>query len=131
MKWDKGIDAKYPIHIVDASYGPLTVGGFGSKMEVVLGPAAGMIRAGSPTRKGSLGSIMSALVKYDGPLAWVAAHLLNAELGGDGLDSKNLAPLTQTANKQHSGQELKVKRMCVVARQKMELNGGPSSLNFF
>ena len=125
MKWELGIDRKYPTQIVDATYGSLTAGGFATKMNVVLGPAAGMIRAGSSTRRGSLGGIMGKLVQRDGLLMWAAGHLLNAELGGDGMASKNLAPLTQTANKQHSGHELKVKRLCIVARQKQELQSGP------
>jgi hypothetical protein len=126
MKWNNNFDTTYPIEIVDASYGPLTKGGFGSKMKVVLGPGAAMMRTGSSTSAGSLPSIMPSLVKKDGPKAWVAARLLNAELGGSGTDSTNLAPLTGTANKQHSAYELKVKSMCIVARQKLNLEKKPS-----
>jgi len=91
-------------------------------MEVVLGPAAGAFRAGTSTRRGSISGIMSALLKED-PLLWAAAHLLNADFGGDGLAPENLAPMTQTANKQHGKLEKKVKDACTLARQKHELNG--------
>lgn len=35
---------------------------------------------------------------------WVAAHLLNGELGGSGTETKNFTPMTNNANKRHSSQ---------------------------
>jgi hypothetical protein len=120
MVFNIGVDRQYPLFIVAPTHG-LTVSGRGTSMSVVLGPAAGMMRAGTSTNRGSIPGIMGRLVARDGAKAWAAAHLLNAELGGSGIAANNLAPLTQTANKQHSGLELKVKRLCIVARQKLEL----------
>jgi len=128
MLWDRVIDSKYPLQVIDVTYGP-TLNNRGTSMSVVLGPAAGMMRTGSSTRRGSLAAIMTKLLTRD-PLRWVAAHLLNAELGGNGLSPQNLAPLTQTANKRHSGMELKVKKMCIVARQKQEFNSGAPTFFF-
>ncbi|HQU84359.1 MAG TPA: hypothetical protein PKY59_14580 [Pyrinomonadaceae bacterium] len=112
------IDKKYPQFIDIPDYGFVDNNGFGRSMKVVLGPAAGLYYAGKPTSADhSIPHIMKALKKRDGGKVWVAAHLLNGELGGDGHDSENLAPLTQTANKQHSGLELGVKTLCNLIRQ--------------
>lgn len=118
------IDKKYPHYIDIPDYGFVDNNGFGRSMSVVLGPAAGLYYAGKPTQaKHSIPQIMKALKNRDGGGIWVAAHLLNGELGGDGQDSENLAPLTQTANKQHSGLELSVKTLCNTIRQWHNLNG--------
>ncbi|HEV2736277.1 MAG TPA: hypothetical protein VGV85_15640, partial [Longimicrobiaceae bacterium] len=93
------------------SHGPVSTTG-GTWMEVVLGPsAAKSVNYGSKTGPASIPGLMSPLHAHD-PGKWVAGHLLNDNLGGSGTDSANLTPLTQTANKQHSKYEDKVKRFC-------------------
>lgn len=84
----------------------------GTYMKVVLGPrAAKSVNYGTKTSPGSIPRLMNPLHLRD-PGKWVAGHLLNDNLGGSGINTNNLTPLTQTANKQHAGYENKVKIMC-------------------
>lgn len=117
----KSFGVSYPNYVVEPEFGDATKEGFGSQMEVVLAPGAGEFRRGTPTNSSSLKSIMSKLHKRD-PGAWIAGHLLNAELGGSGTDDENLVPLTRTANSQHSKYESIVKRLCTKVRQWHNLN---------
>lgn len=121
-------DKKYPHFIIPPKYTGLTPEGYGSGMKVVLGPGAGIFYAGTKTDKSSLSGIMTRLVNRDGSKKWVAGHLLNGELGGYGTQSRNLCALTQTANKIHSGLELRVKRLCIKMRQWHEMN---KNVNYF
>ncbi|MCH9684443.1 MAG: hypothetical protein K0V04_23615 [Deltaproteobacteria bacterium] len=91
-------------------------------MDVILGPmAAESSNYGSGTGPNSIKKLMKPLKDRDQG-KWIAGHLLNDNLGGSGSDPKNLTPLTATANKQHSGFELKVKNACIKARQFHEAN---------
>lgn len=110
-------DKKYPHFIIPPKWGPVSPEGYGTHMRVVLGPGAGILYAGTKTNSSSLRSIMLKLSNRDGAKKWVAGHLLNGELGGYGTQPRNLAAITQTANKIHSAYELKVKRLCIRIRQ--------------
>ena len=103
-----------PRYHVDPVHGPRGNSG-GTRMEVVLGPsAAKSVYYGSATGPMSIPHLMRPLHLRD-PGKWVAGHLLNDNLGGSGMDDVNLTPLTQTANKLHSGFETRVKEMCEIA----------------
>lgn len=92
-------------------------------MSVLLGPNAGLMQTGTPTGPHSIPGIMHQFQLRDQG-QWVAAHLLNAQLGGRGDYAANLVPMTQTANKNHSALELCVKNLCTVARQQMSQGNG-------
>jgi len=105
-------------YFIDPVYGDTSRKTSGTSMEVVLGPDA--IKSenyGSSTNSNSIKSHMEKLNAKDFTLTsagaqkglWVAGHLLNDNLGGSGVAGKNLTPLTQTANKQHSGYESRIK----------------------
>jgi hypothetical protein len=106
------------IHLIAPTYGPV-VNGRGTGMQVLLGPFAGLMMTGTQTNSASISNVMQHFHTRD-PGKWVAAHLLNAELGGPGWDPRNLVPMTATANKNHSALELKVKNLCTVVRQQMQ-----------
>ena len=124
MYTNTAIDRTYPIFIVNPSWSAARPHGFGTEMHVVLGPAAALLRSGTPTGGNSIRGIMTALDKRN-PGRWIAGHLLNADLGGRGDDAENLAPLTRAANRAHATLEAKVKNACTVARQKQELQAKP------
>jgi len=95
--------------------GTRTVGGKctgGESMFRLLGPDAlpGQM-GGSVTDDSSLQSVMGPLRMYSPDKNWVAGHLLNADLGGSGIDPRNLTPLTTAANRAHSVFEQHIKRM--------------------
>jgi hypothetical protein len=117
-KFKRGMDNNNHIkklYLVNPKYGNDhgETGKFGgTRMEVTLGPAYGQLGGygGSWTNKESLSGRMKAL-HYKDRGFWVAGHLLCRELGGSGLDTRNLTPLTHTANMNMSGKcENKVKR---------------------
>lgn len=109
----------FPNFIIAPQYGPQGFAG-GTRMETVLGPNQGLMYLGSPTSVASIPGIMGPLHRRN-PGKWIAGHLLNGELGGNGTYTPNLTPLTENANKRHSGYELKVKRLCIKCRQYMEM----------
>lgn len=81
-----------------------------------LGPAAGqpVNRGGVPEETSCTAVNWLNLNAYDGK-AWIKGHLLNDNLGGWGV-SKNLTPMTHTANMQFQGQfESKVKNALTVS----------------
>ncbi|AGT07571.1 hypothetical protein [Paracoccus aminophilus] len=89
----------------------------GTSMMAYLGPdvAAGL---GTPTNvQKSLGPLMQSLHGSRSPKKWIAGHLLNADLGGSGTDSRNLTPLTTSANRAHSTFEQHIKNMLNECRQ--------------
>jgi hypothetical protein len=103
-----------PRYHMAPAYGPRGLSG-GTRMEVVLGPAAAHpVNYGTGTSMLSIPRLMQPLHQRD-PGKWIAGHLLNDNLGGSGTDDRNLTPLTQTANKRHSGIETRVKEMCDIA----------------
>lgn len=121
----KAVDKRYftyPIH------GKTSSATSGTSMSVVLGPEAiKSTNYGSGTDSTSISSHMKPLNTKDYTIVgtgtkglWVAGHLLNDNLGGSGTDAENLTPLTQTANKQHSGFEGKIKAGLEASRQLME-----------
>lgn len=93
-------------------------------MSVVLGPAgADSVNRGSSTNSDSLRQSMRLLAARD-PGKWKAGHLLNADFGGSGADTKNLAPLTGTANRQHSTIENRIKGVLIAAGSWARRNPG-------
>ena len=120
MQFNHAIDRTYPVFIVNPAWSAARPHGFGTEVNVVLGPAASLLRMGTPTGGNSIRAIMDALDKQN-PKRWIAGHLLNADLGGRGDDAENLAPLSRVANRAHATLETKVKNACTVARQKQEL----------
>ncbi len=70
-------------------------------MKVTLGPAVNHQYRGSQTNGTGITKWMTPLHERN-PGKWVAGHLLCGELGGSGVDTENLTPLTSTANKQMS-----------------------------
>ncbi|HMY38013.1 MAG TPA: hypothetical protein PK011_01700, partial [Marinagarivorans sp.] len=121
----KAVDKRYFIYPV---HGKACSATSGTAMSVILGPEAiKSTNYGSGTDSTSISSYMKPLNTKDytiigtGPKGlWVAGHLLNDNLGGSGTDAENLTPLTQTANKQHSGYEGKIKAGLDASRQLME-----------
>lgn len=84
----------------------------GVSMDVCLGPAAAWpTNYGSKTNSTSISSRMQPLHDRD-PGKWVAGHLLNDNLGGDGTMTANLTPLTKTANRNHATYEGRIKVAC-------------------
>ncbi|MBI3231148.1 MAG: hypothetical protein HYZ45_13550 [Burkholderiales bacterium] len=101
-------------------------GGSGTSMWVILGPHALDTGLGSTTSYTSIYDCMTALNSQNFKILkngqkkgyWVAGHLLNDNLGGSGVFDSNLTPLTQTANKQHSGFEGWIKNAIEVAKSR-------------
>lgn len=88
----------------------------GESVRADLGPAAGqpVNRGGVPEETSCTAVNWLNLNAYDGKL-WIKGHLLNDNLGGWGV-SKNLTPMTHTANMQFQGQfESKVKNALTVS----------------
>jgi len=98
------------IHWTGPDFGAWDSAAGGTSVSAELGPAAGQ-----PVNYGSVPGVSSCTavnalnaVLYDGKI-WIKGHLLNDNLGGEGV-SKNLTPMTHTANMQFKGQfESKVK----------------------
>jgi hypothetical protein len=117
----KAIDQRYFIY---PEHGATNVRTSGTKMAVILGPDAGESTNYGAAPYNSISGHMGKLNEKDYTYVgsgtkglWVAGHLLNDNLGGSGTDAKNLTPLTQTANKQHSAYEQKIKSAITCCRQ--------------
>jgi hypothetical protein len=88
----------------------------GTSMEAVLGPdqahsSTGYYVSGTTTNNNSLRPFMNALSVDSGTRGWVAGHLLNEEMGGQGDADENLTPLTSKANAAHKAYESHIKKM--------------------
>jgi hypothetical protein len=106
--------------LIPPVYGP-TVSGRGTSMQVILSPRNDALPQGTATSAHySIPGVMNQF-HHVNPGKWVAAHLLNAILGGSGTAGNNLVPMTQTANKQMSSQfELKVKALINIVKNCMK-----------
>lgn len=103
-----------PRYLRDPDWGMAGTFG-GTSMDVILGPtAAKSVNYGSKTSAKSIPSLMRPLHARD-PDKWVAGHLLNDNLGGDGEWTRNLTPLTKTANRNHATHENRIKNACEYA----------------
>lgn len=103
------------------SQGDMKVGG--TRMTVVLGPAAcDSTNYGSRPSPGTP-KVMVALIKKYPKFNWKAGHLLNDNMGGPG-DYYNLTPLTGTANRNHSTYEGRIKNAVIQANQRARFNPG-------
>ncbi len=87
-------------------------------MLVILAPNWYNQKGTATNSKDSIPTLMNPLNKKDGKSEenpgnkikpWVAAHLLNAELGGRGDETRNLTPMTSEANGKMKFWEQKVK----------------------
>jgi hypothetical protein len=94
----------------------------GTSVTATLGPAAGQT-----VNYGSVPGIKSCTAvnwlnanAYDGSL-WIKGHLLNDNLGGPGM-SKNLTPMTHTANMQYKAFESSVKNALAVCYSRAQRN---------
>lgn len=113
-KRKRAVPVDPPRYIEEPNFGP--PGNFGGTyMHVILGPAAAKpTNYGSKTSAKSIPSLMRPLHDRD-PDKWVAGHLLNDNLGGDGKYKRNLTPLTKTANRNHATHEGRIKLACDMA----------------
>ena len=103
-------------------YGRSSAMAGGTSVRAILGPAAGQ-----SVNYGSVPGIRSCTAvnwlnanAYDGSL-WIKGHLLNDNLGGPGV-SKNLTPMTHTANMQYKAFESSVKNALAVCYSRAKSN---------
>ena len=78
-------------------------------MEVVLGPAATQSSYYGSTPSTDTPRIMRKLKDNYSSYNWIAGHLLNDNMGGDGV-AQNLTPLTKLANREHATHEGRIKK---------------------
>ncbi|WP_341703432.1 hypothetical protein [Ferrovibrio sp.] len=80
-----------------------------AEIEVILGPKSD--RGGANDANPRLPSgITSARNTYEGKCKFIAGHMLNSDLGGDGKDWKNMTILTSQANADMRGYEANLKK---------------------
>jgi hypothetical protein len=118
----RSINEEVTVGLVSHTYGPCLVQTFertqirsGTFMEAVLGPdqsnVSSRYKLGTKTNSNSLRPFMQALAGDSRIQGWVAGHLLNEEMGGQGDVDENLTPLTTKANGAHKAYEAHIKKM--------------------
>jgi hypothetical protein len=133
----RSIIEQLPVGLVRHTYGPALAQTFenaqihsGTWMEAVLGPdqsnVSSYYRLGTKTNSNSLRPFMTALADDSHMKGWIAGHLLNEEMGGQGDRDENLTPLTTRANSAHKAYEAHIKKMLLqchrIDREKKEID---------